>query len=148
MIMKVTIKQVVECYKALGDATVSTLEESDKIKILKIRKVMRPMVEEYNAYVKDAEEKFKFEGIEEADKLRIGAINKWNKDHSYQFSEEEIEAAEKIGKFLESKSKAENEELSREVEIEFEKLSESAELRIMDENKWKIKKLEEIEIVL
>ena len=45
--MKAKIKQIIEAYKILGEAKVTKLEESEVIKVVKARKAMRPIAEEF-----------------------------------------------------------------------------------------------------
>ena len=45
--MKAKIKQIIEAYKLLGEAKVTKLEESEVIKVVKARKAMRPIAEEF-----------------------------------------------------------------------------------------------------
>ena len=49
--IKVTIKQVVDCYRALDKTKANKLEESEKIKILNARKAMRPIYESFEAFL-------------------------------------------------------------------------------------------------
>ena len=74
--MKATIKQVVEAYKVLGEAKVTKLEESEVIKVVKARKAMRPIADEYEAFSKDCQEKFKPENW---DKIQ-GNLQKWQQE--------------------------------------------------------------------
>ena len=60
--MKVKVKDVVSAYKVLGDAKVVKLEELEIIKVVKARKAMRPIADDYDAFLKDCQEKFKPEG--------------------------------------------------------------------------------------
>lgn len=46
-------------YGVLGEAKMSTLEVNEVLKAVKARKVMRPHVEEWNAFYKDIQEKGK-----------------------------------------------------------------------------------------
>lgn len=57
--MKAKIKQVIEAYKILGEAKVTKLEESEVIKVVKARKAMRPIADEFEAFLKDCQDKFK-----------------------------------------------------------------------------------------
>jgi DNA-binding ferritin-like protein len=66
--MKVTVKKVVICYKTLGEAKVTKLEESEVIKIVKARKMMRQIADDYEAFLKDIQEKFKPENWDEIQK--------------------------------------------------------------------------------
>lgn len=144
--MKTTIKQVVECFKALGNAKVNKLDEAEKIKILKARKVMRPIAEAYEEFLKDAQEMFKPENWDEIQKKTA----QW-KEEGEKTSLSEAERAE-VNKALSAYFKSVNatvkDELTKEVEIEVEKLKENSDIKIMEENDWKIGDLDLIEILL
>ena len=74
--MKTNIKKVVACYKALGEADVNTLDENEAIKVIDARKVMRPIADAYDAYLKDVQEKFK---PEDWDKIQED-FQKWQQE--------------------------------------------------------------------
>ena len=44
------IKEIVNAYKALGEAKVSNLEESEIRKVVNNRKIMRTIAEEFEAF--------------------------------------------------------------------------------------------------
>lgn len=68
------LKQLIAAYKALGEAKVAKLEASEVIKIVKARKAMRPIADEYDAFLKDCQEKFKPENWDEIQ----SKAQKWN----------------------------------------------------------------------
>lgn len=49
--------EMVNVYGVLGEAKMSTLKVEEVLKAVKARKVMRPHVEEWNAFFKDIQEK-------------------------------------------------------------------------------------------
>lgn len=144
--MKVTVKQVVEAYKSLGDAKVSKLEEADVIKVVKARKAMRPIADEYEAFLKDVQDKFKPENWDEVQEK----IQQWQKEgEKTTLSEEErIELNKAIIGYQNKINQAIKEELEKEVELNIEKLSEGADVKIMSANDWTPNQLDTIEILL
>ena len=50
---------MINVYGILGEATTTSLEVSEVLKILDMRMVMRPYVDEWNAYYRDIQEKGK-----------------------------------------------------------------------------------------
>lgn len=146
--MKTKIKQIVSAQKRLDKATVTKLEEADAIKLLKSRKAMRPYVTEYEEFEKDCREKLKVEGLEDADKKRLEVFNKLKDNKSYQPTQEEVDAINKVADYFNKVNKALSEELEREVEITFEKLSDNADVKLMQENGWSYAELDEIEVIL
>ena len=146
--MKAKINQIVSAQKRLDKATVTKLEEADAIKLLKNRKAMRPYVTEYEEFEKDCREKFKVDGLEDADKKRLEVINKVKENKAYQPTQEEVDAINKVADYFNKVNKALSEELEREVEITFEKLSDNADVKLMQENGWNYAELDEIEVIL
>lgn len=140
------VKNIIEAYKLLGNAKVSNLEDSDKGKILKARKAMRPIADEFEAFLKDAQEMFKPEGWEETQKK----LAQWQQEgEKTTLSEEERIAINKalIG-YQSAIDKAVKTELDKEVEIEIEKLSEGSDIKLMSGNDWTPNQLDLIEMLL
>lgn len=148
--MEVSVKQVVECYKTLGEAKVTKLEESEVIKVVKARKAMRPIVNEFEEFFKDAQEKAKPENYEKLAELNNHAVESWNADNSYKPTDEENKAIKVLIEAKVKERKMVQEEEIREVELELEsfKLKEDSATKILVENGWELKKLDEIEIIL
>lgn len=144
MIMKV--KNVVEAYKLLGNAKTTNLDDADKGKILKARKSMRPIADEFEAFLKDAQEMFKPEDWEEVQKK----LSQWQQEgEKTTLSEEERIAINKalIG-YQSAIDKAVKAELDKDVEIEIEKLSEGSDIKLMSANDWTPNQLELIDMLL
>lgn len=140
------IKSIVAAYKVLGEAKVTKLEESEVIKIIKARKVMRPIAEEFEAILKDAQEKFKPECWDDVQeklaKLQTEGENTTLTDAEKKgINKALIDYQNSINKVL-------NDELERDVEINIETLKEESATKLIVENGWELKKMEEIEVVL
>lgn len=144
--MKVTVKQVVDCYKALGEAKVIKLEESEVIKVVKARKAMRQISDDYESFLKDCQEKFKPENWDEIQ----NKIQQWQKEgeKTTLTEAERIEINKAIIDYQSKINTAINEELNREIEINIEKLKDGSDTKLLVENSWELKKLDEIEIML
>lgn len=144
--MKVTVKQVVDCYKALGEAKVTKLEESEVIKVVKARKAMRQIADDYESFLKDCQEKFKPENWDEIQ----NKIQQWQKEgeKTTLTEAERIEINKAIIDYQSKINTAINEELNREIEINIEKLKDDSDTKLLVENSWELKKLDEIEIIL
>lgn len=139
------VKNIVEAYKLLGNAKTTNLEDADKGKILKARKAMRPIADEFEAFLKDAQEMFKPEGWEETQKK----LSQWQQEgEKTTLSEEERIAINKalIG-YQSAIDKAVKAELDKEVEIEIEKLSEGADIKLMSANDWTPNQLDLIDVM-
>lgn len=140
------VKQIVEAYKLLGNTKTTSLEDADKGKILKARKSMRPIADEFEAFLKDAQEMFKPEGWEETQKK----LAQWQQEgENTTLSEEERIAINKtlIG-YQSAIDKAVKAELDKEVEIEIEKLSDGADVKLMSANDWTPNQLDMIDMLL
>ena len=144
--MNVTIKQVLDCYNAFEKAKVNKLEESEKIKILKARKVMRPIHTDFEAFLKDVQEMMKPENWDE---LQAKA-QKWLQEgeKSTLTKEEQNEINKSMEAYLKKVDSAVKDELAKEVEISIEKLKENSDIKLLEENDWEIGKLDLIEILL
>lgn len=139
------VKSIVEAYKLLGNAKTTNLDDADKGKILKARKAMRPIADEFEAFLKDAQEMFKPEGWEEIQKK----LSQWQQEgEKTTLSEEERIAINKalIG-YQSAIDKAVKAELDKEVEIEIEKLSEGADIKLITANDWTPNQLDLIDMM-
>lgn len=134
------LKEAVSIYKVLGEAKVSSLEESEIVKIVKIRKALRQYAEEYDAFLKDAQEKFKPENFEQLQEK----LQKWN-----ELSEEEKINTNKEVKIYEIKiNLAVGEELEKEIDITLEKLTEESLTKLLKHNDWQLGKLDELQPIV
>lgn len=134
------LKEIVNAYKALGEAKVSSLEESEILKIVKARKAMRSIVEDFEAFLKDVQEKFKPENLEE---LQIKA-QKW----SELSNEEKMEINKTFRQYEQAINTALLEEQEKEFELNIDKLSEESVSKLLKDNEWSINKLDEISIMV
>lgn len=143
--MKATVKQIVAAYNALGDAKLTKLDDAEKSKVVKARKAMRPIADEYEAFLKDVQEKFKPENWDEIQEK----IQQWQKEgeKTTLTEEERIELNKAIIGYQNGVDKAVKEELEKEVELNFDKLSEDSDVKIMSASDWTPKQLDAIDIM-
>lgn len=146
MTIKVTIKQIVDCYRALDKTKANKLEESEKIKILNARKAMRPIYESFEAFLKDTQEMFKTEDWDEIQKK----VQQWQQEgeNTTLTASEKNLLNEALIKYEKSVSSAIKEEQAKEVELDIEKLKENSDIKLMSENDWDFGRLSLIEIIL
>lgn len=144
--MKCTVKQVVECYKAFEKSKVNKLEESEKIKILKARKAMRPIHDDYEAFLKDVQEMMKPENWDELQKK----VQQWQQEgeKTTLTESERIEINKALVEYSKKVDNAIKEELAKEVELSIEKLKENSDMKLLEENDWEVGKLGLIDILL
>lgn len=144
--MKVKVKQVINAYKTLGDAKVTKLETAEVVKVVKARKAMRPIVEDYDAFLKDAQDKLKPENWDAMQEK----IQKWQQEgeNTSLTEAERVELNKAIIGYQKNVDGAVKDELVREVDIDIETLKEESVTQLLVENGWELKKLDEIEIVI
>lgn len=140
------VKEIVSAYKVLGEAKVSNLEESEIKKVVLNRKAMRNIVEEFEAFLKDCQEKFKPENWDELQ----SKIQQWQQegDKTTLSEEERIAINKTIIEYQVKINNAIKEEENRIVEINIETLSEESITRLLKHNDWQTSKLDDISILL
>ena len=144
--MKASIKKIVSAYKVLGDAKVTKLEEGEVIKVVKARKAMRPIADDFDAFLKDCQEKFKPENWDEVQ----DKVAQWQKEgeNTTLTKAERVELNKAIIGYQQKVDGAVKDELAREVEVSVESLKEESATKMLVENGWELKKLDEIEVIL
>lgn len=145
--MKVSVKQIVDAYKLLDNTKSGTLDDPEKGKILKARKVMRPFVTEYEAFEKDCNEMHKYEDLEKDVELYNSVLNKSRQGKGNEVTEEEANGWKRVMEYDQKVRKSLHEEEIKEVEIEFDKLSEGSDVKLMSANDWTPKQLDILEIM-
>lgn len=140
------LSQIVSAYKTLGDTKVSKLEETEIIKIVKARKEMRKYVEEYEAFLKDCQDKFKPENWN----IILEKVQKWQQegDNTTLTESERVEINKALVTYQRRIDTTIKEELEKEINITIDKLKEDSLTKLLIENNWEISKLDEIEILL
>lgn len=134
------VKEIVDCYKTLGEAKVTKLSEADVVKIVKARKTLRPHAEDFEAFLKDCQEKFK---PTDFDKVQEKA-QKWDS----LTNEEKIEVNKVLIDYQKKLNDAILDEQEKEIEVTLEKLEDGAGSKLIQENSWEVKKLEDIDVML
>ena len=143
--MKASVKIIVSAYNVLGEANVSKLEESEVIKVVKARKAMRPIADEYDAFLKDCQEKFKPEDWDEIQ----NKLQQWQQEgeNTTLTETERIELNKAVIGYQKKIDSALKDELKREVELNIEPLKEESATKLLIENGWELKKLDEVEVM-
>lgn len=144
--MKASIQKIVSAYKVLGEAKVTKLEEGEVIKVVKARKAMRPIADDFDAFLKDCQEKFKPENWDEVQEK----VAQWQKEgeNTTLTEAERVELNKAIIGYQQKVDGAVKDELARDVEISVEPLKEESATKMLVENGWELKKLDEIEVIL
>ena len=140
------VKEIVTAYKVLGDAKVTKLEESEVIKIVKARKSMRSIAEDYEQFLKDVQEKFKPENWDDVQQK----VQQWQQEgeNTTLTEEERMTVNRALIEYTKKVDSAVKDELEKEVDINIEKLKEESLTKLIIENDWELKKHEELEILV
>lgn len=134
------LKSIIAAYKALGEAKVTKLEASEVLKIVKARKAMRPYAEDYDAFLKDCQEKFQPKNFEEIQEK----IQKWD-----SLTDDEKKVVNKVLiEYNNAINSAILEEIEKDIELNVEKLCEDSLTKMLQENGWELKKLDELEVLI
>lgn len=138
--MKTSIKNIVSAYKVLGDAKVTKLEEGEVIKVLKARKAMRPIADDFDAFLKDCQEKFKPENWDEVQEK----VAQWQKEgeNTTLTEAERMELNKAVIGYQQKVDDAVKDELAKDIEVKFEKLGEESVAALIQENGFKVREID------
>ncbi len=140
------LKDAVALYKVLGEAKVSTLSEKDITIVVKTRKDLRNVVEDYEDFLKDCQEKFKPEDWDDIQEK----IQKWQQEgeKTTLTVEERVGINKAVADYQNKINSAVKDELNKDVEITIEKLSDDTAAKLLKHNDWEINKLDELSPIL
>ena len=150
---KQTIKteKVLSAYRVLSTAKYSKMSDEDKIKVWKIARTLKPVADKFDDDSKDAAEKFK--PSEDFDE-KLQKAQDYERTIRNTEKDSEERAAE-YGKFVgefnayqKLVNDAVKEFANKEVEVEFEKLSEDAFGKLMASNEWTMEQTMEIGMLI
>lgn len=153
--MKIQTGKVVAAHRVLSAAKYSKLADEDKIKVFKICVSMKPIAKKYEEDSKDAAEKLK--PSEDYDKKLQQAqeYERVTRDPKGDASDLEmgpseynafIKEVQNYGKLVADAMKEESE---KEVEVEFEKISQETFTKLMNSNDWTFAEAETVgEVIL
>lgn len=141
MTKKVKTEKVLGAFNVLNTAKYAKMDDADKIKVWKIAIALKPIATKFDEDSKDAAEKLKPEGFDD-DMRKAQEYERVTKDKEADASKLEMGAAE-YGEFI-KKLKETNklvadalkEFANKEVDIDFEPISEDAFTKLMASNDW------------
>jgi len=141
MTKKVKTEQVLGAYNVLNTAKYTKMDDADKIKVWKIARALKPIATKFDEDSKDAAEKLKPEGFDD-DLRKAQEYERVTKDKEADASKLEMGAAE-YGEFIKKLKEmnklvadALKEFANKEVDIDFEPISEDAFTKLMASNDW------------
>ena len=152
---KQTIKteKVLSAYRVLSTAKYTKMDDADKIKVWKIARALKPVATKFEDDSKDAAEKFKPEGFDE-NLRKAQEFERVTKDADADASKLEMGAAEynefikELQKYNKLVGDAIKEYAEKEVEVEFDALSEDAFGKLMASNEWTMEQTLEIGMLI
>lgn len=146
----VSTQAIVDAYNVLKDAKFVKLDDGDKIKVWKISRTLKPIFNQFIESKEDATKTFFTEEVVQSyQKLKAYEDARQSGSESLPMTEEEYKAA--ALEFLKSKAvteKALAELLQKEVELEFEPITEQALAKLMDSNDWTLKEVELLDFIV
>lgn len=154
--MKKTIKteKILALWRVLGAAKYTKLDDADKIKVWKISRVLKPIAEKFEDESKDAAEKLK-PTEDFNDRLQQAQeFERVQKDQKADASQLKMGAAE-YGEFIKELQKynrlvgeAVKGFAEKEIEVEFEPVSEEAFGKLMNSNDWTFEQVVAVELII
>lgn len=138
-----TTEKIVLCYNALKEAKLTKMEDSEKITLIRIMRLFKPIATELTEFINDSREKLKPTGFDRIE----GLINRQQTGAKLTV-EEEKEVNEVQAKYTEQVEKCISEAIAKENELEYEVLSEGAFGRFMSSNDMPVVQLLNLEEVL
>lgn len=142
--------EIVEAYKTLSQAKYQKMNDDGKVKVWKITRLLRPIVVKFEEDFQDAKQKF----IPDNEfMVRFGKAIQYEQDKknkkTSQITDEEYQAIVKeYNEYNSLVNKAIKEFSEKEVELNFEHLSEDDFEKLIASNDWTISQLENIEFII
>lgn len=133
---------VLAAYRLLGSAKYGKLADDDKIKVLKICIALKPIATKYDEDLKDVAEKLKPSEDYDDRLAEAQEYERVSRDKDADASQLKMGAAE-FNEFIKTMNhyqdligKALKDEMEKDVEVEFEPITEDALLKLMNSNEW------------
>lgn len=125
--MKTTVKKIAEAYAVLGKLKMNTADEQETMKALKMRKAMRRIAEDYESFLKDAQDKFKPEGFDDK-------VSKAQASWKEMSEEERMSVNRMVHDYNKKVESSVSQEAEKEIDMEIEAFSEETIVKVMREN--------------
>lgn len=139
-----TNNQVAIAYQLINKADMSKMEGADKYLLSKVMYKLTPVVEELQALAESAKQSMKADDFDEMDeKLRL-----YQKDPSSMSPEQANEVKAYMDNYYNEVNKCFEEELQKEIFVDYPKLSEKAFTNLLSSNNWTWQDIGTLEKVL
>lgn len=127
--MKMTTKDAKDIFNLLSNSASTTLEDAERMKLVKIRAKLKPIAKAYNEFNEDAEKTLKFEKFDDLSaKAQAGALE----------GEELLEWNLGVMRYGKALAELRDPELKREQDVEVDTITANTYLKLEKENKWKM----------
>ena len=146
--LKLKTKEIVSAYQVLGNASYEKMADEDKIKVWKIARLLKPIALKYEEDRADAQKSLVPDDgfMQEVQKAReYEKCLKEGKTELPMTASEYGVIAEKFQKYMDLMTSALKEFADKEVDLQFEPLSEEAFSKLMASNNWTLKQVDNIE---
>ena len=154
MTIKVKTEKVLVAFNVLNTAKYTKMDDADKIKVWKIARALKPVATKFDEDSKDAAEKLR-PSEDFADNLqKAQEFERITKEKNFDASKLPMGAAEysefikKLQDYNRLVGEAVKEFADKEVEIEFEPLSEESFGKLMASNEWTMEQTVEIGMLI
>lgn len=151
---RITTEKVLNAYRIISGAKYTKMDDADKIKVWKIARALKPVATKFDDDSKDAAEKLK-PSEDFADNLqRAQEFERITNEKDFDASKLPMGAAEynefikKLQDYNRLVGEAVKEFADKEVEIEFEPLSEESFGKLMASNEWTMEQTVEIGMLI
>lgn len=143
--LTLTTEKVLKAYNVLNTAKYTKLDDADKVRLWKIARALKPVATKYDEDSKDAAEKLKPDGFDEK-------AMKWNetRDKISAGIKDDLPMSQAefinflyhvINPYNENVNSALEELKGKEVELEFNALTEDAFAKLMSSNEWNMEQV-------
>ena len=144
--------EIYNSYELINKSKLTKMEDNDKFLIIKASKAFRPIYNEYQEFIKDAQEKLKGDSYEEY----VNKYQSMQREHPglkvADLTPDELSELEKITKYLNDFNKrladCLNEEAEKEHEVTFDKLSEAAFTKYVASNDFTVEEIVKLQDIL
>lgn len=137
--MKANVNQIVNAYEALESIETKSLEVEDIMAILSVRRALRPIKEDFAAFMKDASEKFKPANIDELVEIE----KRWDD----ATEEEKVAHNKDVAAYHKAIADAVNAEYADDIDIEA-KLPDEVAAKVAKMKEWTIEQLDVLSILM
>lgn len=132
--MEFKTSEIVNVYKILVTSKLTKMETSDKAKVLKAMREMKPVADEWDSFLKTVDEKLQKDNHEEI----IKKAQQWQQEgeKTTLTDAEKIEINKYLIEYKKEEDECMNDELEKIVSLSFDKINESAFEKLIDSNDW------------